>query len=548
MPTPQHKKGKTGLTIHTSAVAMAPARALTSHARRHYHEHYKGRYRYPALVFGFDMFLIGVAAVLLVLDLVVLLGGGQGLNGGLALDLNAPPLRASDISPVVATVRATDNRTHEGVTLRWDLPEWVQVVSAQPPMAKDGTIQLGTITPGNEATSHLVLRVRAPVGTSVPFNFSVHQFDLFKLVGQLTGSETRAVTSAALTATPAVSSTLVAQDASVPILVSNDSKTPAHSVVLRVTQHDGAPQASIGSDDEQFIGDLAPGEKRLAFVDLGQISATSVVLGYELQDEAQVVDSHLVTYQLASAAAVPNIQAIASSDHLSITSNTSGHPWRLLVDHPQDPLGPVDMLSLGQPQTVALDATRQSSSTEWTILPIDDGAAGGILLPRQNFPLTQTFPAAVAVRYYAESGDQLGVGPLPPTVGQATTYWVVWTLGPTEEDFSNIQLTATLGQGVSSTGKFASQIDSMFSSQGPASTWDIPQLRATGASSLPSFAFEVSFTPDASDTGMVPVLVPGAHAQGVSTKTGKTFQQDFAPLTTDLVSDTKAAGEGTVQP
>jgi hypothetical protein len=541
----QRRKGKTGLAVPTSMVAMAPARALTSHVRRHYHERYKGRYRFAGAVFGFDVFLLGVAAALLVLDLVLFLGGGQMLNGGIALDLTTSPLRASDLVPVEAVLRATDGRTHTDVSLRWQLPEWVEVVSSSPAIPPTGAIWFGTLRPGDTVSSHLVLRIRAERGTSVPFAFQIHQFDPLGLTSELSGKEPRVMTEAALTAIPAVTSTHVTSDASVPLLVSNVSKTTAKAVVLRLTESDGAPEAQLGSEGVQLIGDLAPGERRLAYVDLGTVSSSSVSLGWQLQDGAQVVDDERATY-LVTTSTPPKLAVTVASDHVSVVPPTSG-TWRMLLDQPRDLVASPHVISFlaGSPTvSVPLNSSRTDSSCSYVL--IDDSVSGGVLTGRQQ--VGSSLPSAVAIRYFAASGDQIGVGPLPPAVGQATTYWVVWTLGPSAEDFSNLKLSAALSPGVTATGKFASAVEGAFSEQGQNITWDVPSLPATSGAELPTFAFEISFTPTATDSGKLAYLIQAAHLEATSLQSGVTTTSDVASLTTDLVSDPKAAGKGIVQP
>ena len=118
---------------------------------RIYAEKYEGRYPFSAFVFGFDLFLLGLAAALFLFVLVFAFHGAGPEDGGLDLTLTAPPLRASDEVVVTAVLRAKDGKDHEDVRFQWRLPEWVEIVRAEPPLRKDGSITVGRLAPGVES-------------------------------------------------------------------------------------------------------------------------------------------------------------------------------------------------------------------------------------------------------------------------------------------------------------------------------------------------------------------------------------------------------------
>lgn len=57
------------------------------------------------------------------------------------------------------------------------------------------------------------------------------------------------------------------------------------------------------------------------------------------------------------------------------------------------------------------------------------------------------------LRYYTAEGDQLGRGPLPPTVGKETKYWAFIHISNTTSHIKNLYLNATLPDYVTWTGK-----------------------------------------------------------------------------------------------
>lgn len=463
----------TGLARHAATVSFAPARALTSHARRIYRERYEGRYRYSQLLYAFDLFLLGVAATLVGLVLFFTFHGSFVSDSGLKLVFSAPQIRVSDSTTFSAVATVTDQRAHTDLRLEWALPSWVEVVRADPPIGRDGMVHLGNIRPGQSVRSDLLVRVRATPGTSVPVSFALSQFDLFG-ENKVTGIETRIAGASVLTATPASSAKLAVSGASLPITVTNGGHGVIPSVSLVLSRNDGAPDALIGGSRTFQVGTLQAGGSRTVSIDIGRTSATSVVLGWQLHDGAQM---------------------IAGGER-----------------------------SLG-------------------IVPAS--STGTDILRPQTAAETSTVPFTVAARYYSAVGDQIGVGPLPPQAGLATTYWIVWSVGPTETDIRGLHIFAALPDHVVATGKYASSFGGTFSGSADAATWDVPLLAST-AGQTATFAFEVRATPTSADVGKPLLLVQPSRVTGTDARTGDALRSSAAGVTTDLTDDAKAAGKGSV--
>jgi len=176
-------------------------------------------------------------------------------------------------------------------------------------------------------------------------------------------------------------------------------------------------------------------------------------------------------------------------------------------------------------------------------VPID---ASGVIGQRQSGIFTRQIPFSAAVRYYAASGDQLGVGPLPPVAGQATTFWAVWTVGPFEENLKSVMLSTVLPDGVTATGKFASSIAGTFKADGRQVTWDIPSLQLLGNSPA-SFAFEIQATPHSQDVGHAMKLLDASSITAVTEKENAQVQASASGDDSNIQSDQKGRGRGMVQ-
>ncbi len=555
------KESRTGLTKYATTVAFTTARSLTSHLRAWFHARYKPRYRYAPLVFGFDLFLLGVAGVLLVFNLFLLVGFFRPTNGGIALDFRTPQLiRGSDATPIEAHLRATDGRAHENVALRWKLPDWVEILSASPPLV-NGAVQLGELRPGEEKVARLLVRIRAP-GGYVPFGFEISQRGFFGIPSVVSGEKQRIVNSSALVmvGTEVGLPGSVNPDASIPIIVANNGSAYIKLVSIRLTEKKGAPEAKIGSGDVFFLKDLAPEERRVVFLDVGHVNlGDRIQLAWELSDGPQLIDSasanlDVVDTPIVHVTQMRSRRGVAEAE--IFYENAKALNDYLLVTHPAllsgEPDEDVTLQQKSGRAVVKLDSSRAVSSTEWSVSvyreltdPEVEGPIGVIYGPRTVGHISATFPFTADARYYSAIGDQLGIGPLPPKVGEITSYWIVWSVGPLESELKTLAMNATLPANVRATGKFASQNGGTFSTDGKTVNWTVPSVLATGSAT--TFAFEVELTPTKDQIGKAAKLISESSATAADAKSGETLDASADAADTTLAHDAKAKGRGVVR-
>ena len=532
---------------------MTPARVVTSHLRRHYHQHYQGRYRFSRIAFGFDLVISGIVLALLVVDVVLVAGILRSARSGIDISLQAPPLRASDTVPIQITLHSTDRKAHEDVRMQWQFPEWADVLSSSPSAESDGMIHVGEVKPGVDRTIHFLVHIRATAGTQVPLEYTLEQSGVFGFSSTFVGSEQRRIDSSVLRVVPAVEAHAVVSGGSIPLLIENIGNATSSVLTLRLVQTDGAPKAKFSAGDSSLsLSNLDSEEQRVAYIDVGETSATSIHLGWELQDQAQVVYADDATYDVvpanASQVSDVSIHWLKGRTGASVALHSNSSSARAIISPGAvSSTGAFQILPLNRGTNDLTISTQVSaSSSALQVTPIDDSSAGGILGVRAEARQTPTFPFRAEARYYSESGDQLGIGPLPPQVGQQTSYWIVWTVGPTETDLSQLTLKTTLPQEVTATGKYASGIQGSFVTDGSHVSWTIPSLPATGGSEA-TFAFEVALKPSVIDRGHSVRLVNSSTASAVETNTNAAVEALAASDTTDLPSDQKAKGEGMVQ-
>src|SRR3989344_5392166 len=137
-------------------------------------------------------------------------------------------------------------------------------------------------------------------------------------------------------------------------------------------------------------------------------------------------------------------------------------------------------------------------------------------------------------------GPFANYGPIPPKVGQETTYAIVWNVGNTRGDLVGTTVTARLGQGVSWVGaqSFGSE-NIFFDAPSNTVTWDLGILSSgTGFSSTPrEVSFQIALTPTIGQVGTVPILVSSITLSGNDNVLGEAVTASVPSLTTRLTSD-----------
>jgi uncharacterized repeat protein (TIGR01451 family) len=151
-----------------------------------------------------------------------------------------------------------------------------------------------------------------------------------------------------------------------------------------------------------------------------------------------------------------------------------------------------------------------------------------------------------AGRYFDETGVPLGSGPLPPKVGQLTTYRVFWTVTNSLHELSNLTVTTLLPQGVkwSGTPRQVDAGDLSFDDTGRIATWRLNRLPISIKQVVVSF--DVQVTPAAADAGNIMDITGDSKFEALDKATNSVILKTERPIGTDLIGDDTAAGKGVV--
>jgi hypothetical protein len=144
-------------------------------------------------------------------------------------------------------------------------------------------------------------------------------------------------------------------------------------------------------------------------------------------------------------------------------------------------------------------------------------------------------------------------GPIPPKVGETTTYTILWQVKNYYSDVKDVKVRAKLPEYVSLTGKiFPEEMASKFSFD-PNSreiVWSLGDLeRGKGVFNPPlSIAFQIAFLPTESQMGQTPEIIGEIKVSGEDTWTEKILEATSTPITTALPDDPQIKPEmGIVQ-
>jgi hypothetical protein len=143
------------------------------------------------------------------------------------------------------------------------------------------------------------------------------------------------------------------------------------------------------------------------------------------------------------------------------------------------------------------------------------------------------------VKYTLPEGDQIGLGPLPPRIGEKTRYWVFFSASADNGDFTELQTMGVLGKNVRLTGKSFtnSNYTIKYNEQNNSLVWTINEIKAEELTPLIS-AVEIEFIPTTDQIGQPATLIKQITIEAISSKTSQTVKKYTPDLTTAITEDT----------
>lgn len=200
--------------------------------------------------------------------------------------------------------------------------------------------------------------------------------------------------------------------------------------------------------------------------------------------------------------------------------------------------------------TLLPEFTITDDTNFFTLTPVFEGEAAEV--PGQKFietgsairlPLaTQIFLKSEA-RYYTDEGDQLGRGPLPPTIGETTKYWIFIQFTNTTNLLKNAKFSVVLPAGVEFTGRQSVTIgpELTYNQTDKTVSWNYRLIPARGQTGL---YFEVAVRPTPEQIGKNLTLAKDFFLTAADDVVGKNFELTLPPLTNILGPSDRGSSAG----
>jgi len=154
---------------------------------------------------------------------------------------------------------------------------------------------------------------------------------------------------------------------------------------------------------------------------------------------------------------------------------------------------------------------------------------------------------------YFESEVWENFGPIPPKVGEGTTYTIIWQAKNYYNEVKDVKVKAALPPNVKLTGKIFPEEEMekfAFDSQSREIVWNIGNLKVGQGvlNPAPNISFQIEFIPEEIQRGSIPNLISEAKVTGEDSWTGMTLEAISAAINTTLPDDPTITEEmGVVQ-
>ncbi|MFO0764608.1 MAG: hypothetical protein U0487_00985 [Patescibacteria group bacterium] len=520
MPT---LKPRNDLATHASTVALTPARALTSYLRWLYSARYEGKVTNPVRAFTFDLSMVAVIVAFAIGGLYVWLRPAPDSQLW-KLSVRAGVLRSLEPSAIETNVTWSGDRNQQNVRLQWEVPAGTTILSSDRTIDQNGYVDLGTLKKGETVTSRIVARFYLPNGEAAL------RFRVFYDQGILAGTETRTIEGSAVALSPLVATDQLAANAVIPFVLESSTTMPIEG--LRLTSANGH-----WFNGDAFTG-LASNERRIVFFAPSSSNAEVGMLAH-----ATPVLTQKLSWAAAASRAI-TVNRLSSHDSSLSIDVTALQPGELLVFHPAFEQGFVRQAVFAGQQTITIPFNSKTLADEWSVIPIWKAGDKTVLGDWSRAAITAPVSLEASIRYFATSGDQLGVGPLPPKIGQPTRYWLQWRLAPRTDDAKDLIVKATLPQGLHWTGNSALPIGGEVTEENGELIWKLSQWPAQidGIANV-----ELEFTPTAAMKGITPYLLGESTVEATDARTFETIKTTHPALDASLPEDERARGNGIVQ-
>ncbi|NTW22133.1 hypothetical protein HGA34_01150 [Candidatus Falkowbacteria bacterium] len=150
------------------------------------------------------------------------------------------------------------------------------------------------------------------------------------------------------------------------------------------------------------------------------------------------------------------------------------------------------------------------------------------------------------IRYFNDDNIAVGSGPMPPKVGEATSYRVYWHLSNNLNELNELKITTKLPPYVKWDSRNRADVGAVSYDQATGNiTWQIGRLPISVYKAEAEFS--ISILPTEEDKNKMLVLLPGSTIEAIDTTTQTRINKTSKAKTTKLEDDSAITDDGRVQ-
>ncbi|MDD4994912.1 MAG: hypothetical protein PHW53_00325 [Patescibacteria group bacterium] len=604
-------KGRGNIFIGTLNVALQPAKAITSRLRDHYETRYEGKYKRAKILFWVDMALLGLIIALSVFVTLIYFYK-PSIADKIHIDTAVMPqeiVSGGEVS-VVWVYRNDSESILDEAYWSFRLPNNFQLLDTIPAQtdATKNIVDIGTLPPGGEGRLRLHGRVWGTVGDSQTV------WSTLGFTQAENGKNEQKPFTASYTIDDSVfwaeleapEKLINNQDIDVKIKYKNTGSAALVNAEVHAYWPAGFEylSSSLPMLENVFrIGDLEAGKEGEITI-RGYLACPDSRANFYFETYVTAGEEKARQEILAASAQIvpPQIEAVIRINDTSEPVAGWGEKMDVVVSYKNIGDFALSDVALAVEADAYLINTARIEGMEFRdgrfyfkesaagLAPGETKKVSGALYLKSNPDFSQlesqkniTMPVAVLAsyrvegeegaavyktgridikmitpfasqafaRYWAETGDQLGRGSMPPKVERPTKYWVFWNLPKTTSDLTNMFLQAKLAPNVTYAGlSSVTAGDSInYNPDTGMITWSLKELSATAESgAVIGLSFEVEIVPTADQAGTAASLVDWIKVTAHDEFIGKDLSFATPLITTELAHDTRAAGLGKVRP
>ncbi|MEI6511102.1 MAG: hypothetical protein WCO25_03610 [Candidatus Uhrbacteria bacterium] len=594
------------MQIRRSALSLAshPGKILLWPLVRWYQNRYEGRYRFARLAFSFDLVLIGLAAALGIVALVLFLYKPVPFADKIVFAAEVAPREIVSGTSSTLVIRYENGTGEElrDANLVFEFPAHFLLQSVDDKSLADDAgvgskVVVGTIPVGGTGSVKIRGVMFGPIGGEQTFR-SVMTFvhGAKSVAGQKADAQTFSPSKSTLQLTLSLPEKILAFQPMNGMLTYKNTgaidypevtvapEWPAGFTFVSADEpmRDGLfviPALTAGAEGTtRFVGNVGNATEPLAFqfrpsfafgtdsYELETLTQAAEVVPLPIRITHSVENDTVrpggsanvtVTYENIGDVAVQDLRIFVSSNSPFATMKTVEANFK--QSHPE-----LAKVEPGQTGTITLSiplktSVEQSATRVYENLPFATTASATFDMAElsqatvADSPITTVMTSPLVLssfgRYATPSGDQIGRGPLPPTVDEETSYWIFWNIRGTTNALRNVRIEGQLGENVAFTGRQTDSVNGGVLETGSQIVWTADSLSPTLSpdSKIVGVAFEVSLMPTADQIGTAPTLLRNIRVTATDAVTGAVVSAAGTAITTSLPDDAMAGGMAIVE-